>query len=63
MPQKYNITIRVSINSANGGYGGLEVSETVMVETSGFMEMCKILSQFHELGEKLKAESESKGKH
>ena len=54
--QKFNLSIRVNIFTEVGTYGGLEVSETVTIQASGFMELCKVLSQFHELGEKLKSE-------
>lgn len=36
------------------GTGGLEISDSVMLTASSFLELAGVLGQFHELGEKLR---------
>jgi hypothetical protein len=58
--QKFDIQIQVRIQeySEGGGYRGqgLEVNETVSVEASGFMDICQVLSRFHELASVIRKE-------
>ena len=56
--QKFILSIRVHIYPENGMGSGLEVSENVSIKAIGFMELCKILSAFHDLGQKIKEEKE-----
>ena len=50
---KYKLSIRVSIRPENTYSGGLEIIEELDIDAKGFMEIAKILSQFHELAEAL----------
>ena len=53
---KYNVQLNVRIHPESGGYGGLEISETVNVSADGFLSLCQILGKFHELAQKIKEE-------
>ena len=51
---RYELRIEVSISDRESGYGRLGVSETVLVNSRSFLEMAKILGQFHDLAESIK---------
>jgi hypothetical protein len=55
---KYKLNIRAEIRPTEYGCGaqGLQVSEEVDVSAENFLEMSKILGQFHDLAEKIRAE-------
>lgn len=58
MKKRYSLEIRCCINAEteHGGYTGerLEISETVKVKAENFLELCAVLSKFHELSEQMK---------
>lgn len=57
MRPKYELTVTAFIRQVEPYTGGqgLEVRETVTVEADGFLGICQILGQFHELGQRLAA--------
>ena len=53
---EYELDIQVTIRQVGGyGSGALSVSERATVPAKGFLELCQVLAQFHELAERLKA--------
>jgi hypothetical protein len=55
----YELEVRVSIRQSPGYGGALEIADRVMVPATGFLEICQVLGQFHELAESLKAAHET----
>ena len=60
--QKFNLEISITVRSVQDGRvdytNTLRVQEEVSVLTaSGFMEVAKVLGQFHDLSEKLRQET------
>lgn len=53
---KYELHINATIRQVEQGYGHgtLEIRESVTLDAASFMELSKILAQFHELAQKLK---------
>lgn len=51
-----NLRIEVNVSNANYGGGGLHLREEIEMEDTDFLEMAKILGQFHDLAEKIKRE-------
>jgi len=51
---RYELRVDVSITDTQSGYGRLAVTEAVSVNTASFLEMAKILGQFHDLAESIK---------
>jgi len=43
------LEVRVIVRNERGGYPGLEVHETVTLKPRTFLEVAKILGQFHDL--------------
>lgn len=55
--QKFRLDISVSIRQDEPYQTGyLEIRETLNLNADGFMEVAGILSRFHELAERLKAD-------
>lgn len=52
MPEKYEMQVSMYIRDSRGG--NLNVSETVSIEASSFLEIAKILGTFHDLAQSLK---------
>jgi hypothetical protein len=55
----YTLDIRVSMRQSPGYGGQLDISESIEVPATGFLEICTILGRFHELAESLKAARET----
>lgn len=57
MRPKYELTVTAFIRQVEPytGGGGLEVRETVTLEADGFLGICQVLGQFHELALRLRA--------
>jgi len=53
------VTVRVDIYQPQGG-GSINVNESFEVNDCDFIEMAKILGQFHELAKRIKSEREQK---
>jgi len=57
---KFRLYIQVRISQidqhGNERHGGIEINETKELTAGSFMELCQILSQFHELSLKLQKE-------
>jgi len=51
---RYELRVNVSIRDSEQGYGQIAVEETLPVDTASFLEMAKILGQFHDLTEAIK---------
>lgn len=55
--KRYEIEIQVSLQEKDprGGYGQdrLSISERLHVRAEGFMQVCAVLAQFHDLARKL----------
>jgi hypothetical protein len=51
---KYEMYIHIQLRDSQNG-GTLNVSESVTITASNFLELAKILGQFHELAEKIRA--------
>lgn len=58
MSNLYTLDIRVSMRQSPGYGGQLDISESVTVPASGFLEICQVLGKFHELAESLKAHNQ-----
>jgi hypothetical protein len=51
---KYIVAVNIRIQQEDRGMsGGIEVREEVQVNANGFMEICAILVQFHEVTQRL----------
>ena len=59
---RYELTVTAHIRQVEPytGGGGLEVRETVTLEADGFLGICQVLGQFHELGQRLAAAKEGR---
>lgn len=55
---EYELDINISLRSVRGYGGQLNISERVTVPATGFLELCQVLGQFHELAEALKAKKD-----
>jgi len=55
---QFELSINVTIRQNGGGY--LQVNEQLQVDASGFMEMCEVLGQFHNLAEKIRQQKAKK---
>ncbi len=53
---RYRLTVRATITDQHFG-GGLTVEETVDVRAEDFLELARILGQFHDLAQRLKVVS------
>jgi hypothetical protein len=51
-----NLRISVNVSQSNYGSGGLHLQEEIEIAEADFVEMAKILGQFHDLAEKIKRE-------
>lgn len=61
MTDKFKVEIRVTIRKLQDGYGGgygdaFSVDEQLTVDAGDFMEVAKILGQFHDLAEQLRGQ-------
>jgi hypothetical protein len=60
-PQEFTLTVRIEISKSlkGGGYTGerLTIDETVVLKPGTFLEATTILGRFHELAERVKADS------
>lgn len=58
--QKFDVQVQIRIQETTEGVGyrseGLQINETITVSAGGFVEVCAILSQFHDLAQILKEE-------
>jgi|HubBroStandDraft_3_1064219.scaffolds.fasta_scaffold421592_2 hypothetical protein len=56
------LRIEISIDAYNepGAQGNLRISETVMIDPLGFIELAQILGRFHELAAKITEEREAR---
>ena len=54
MDSKYELIVRVEIRDARVSGGGLSVQEGGQVSCETFLDIAKILGQFHELTEAIK---------
>lgn len=54
---EFELTINVSVRQVNNYNGSLQVNETVVVPAAGFLALCQVLGQFHELAESLKGKT------
>ncbi len=63
MTTKYELTITANIRQVEPYYGsaGLEVRDTVTITADGFLGVCQVLGQFHELGQRLRAAEKEGG--
>ncbi|MGH7376068.1 MAG: hypothetical protein ACREKK_01435 [Candidatus Methylomirabilales bacterium] len=59
---RYELIIIANIRQVEPytGGGGLEVRETITVEADGFLGICQVLGQFHELGQRIAAAKEGR---
>jgi hypothetical protein len=48
------VTINISIRQPALGWGQLQLNETLNMPSMGFLELCKILTKFKALADKLK---------
>ncbi len=51
-----NLRIEVNVSQSEYGSGGLHLREEIDIREGDFLEMAKILGQFHDLAEKIKRE-------
>ncbi len=51
-----NLRIEVNLVQSEYGSGGLHLREEIEIAQADFLEMAKILGQFHDLAEKIKRE-------
>lgn len=51
------LQISARIEQRGDGYGGLRIEENIEIKASDFIEMAKILGQFHDLAQKVKNEN------
>ena len=51
-----NLRIEVNVSQSSYGSGGLHLREEIEIPEADFLEMAKILGQFHDLAEKIKRE-------
>lgn len=57
---KYIVAVNIRIQQEDRGMsGGIEVREEVQVNANGFMEICAILAQFHEVTQRLQQVKEN----
>ena len=52
---RYELRLNVSLNDRQG-QDRLEISEMYVLDVDGFLEVCKVLGEFHELAQRLKRE-------
>lgn len=62
MNQTYELTIQASIRPHGNYSEGLRIEETATINASTFLELAKILGQFHDLAISLKSPSLRGGK-
>ena len=53
--KKFELSIQANIRDTQGG-GFLSVSESVDIDAMDFLEIAKILGQFHDLAQKIKTQ-------
>lgn len=53
MATSYELSIDVQIRDRSGQFGGLRVSESVVLNVTSFLELALVLGKFHELAEEL----------
>lgn len=53
---KYKLTINVSIADENNYNSALQVREEIIIKADSFMEMCKILGNFHDLAKTVRGD-------
>ena len=51
---RYELRVAVSIRDTEQGYGEINITETLGMNADSFLEMAKILGQFHDLAESIK---------
>jgi hypothetical protein len=51
---KIELRIDVSISQPPGNYQGLRLTETIVLPTRGFLEMCEILGEFQQLADRFR---------
>lgn len=55
--KEMEVSISISVRQPYGhSGGGLNVTETFTMESRSFIEVCKMIGQFQELSDKIKAE-------
>lgn len=52
-PRSFTLDMRISIRNRYSGGGGLDVSEQVNLAAADFLEVAKILGQFHDLAQQI----------
>ncbi len=58
---KFELRIDVSVRQTQPYNGGeLRIAETIEIGSAGFMDMARLLSQFHDLAERMKVENSTK---
>lgn len=59
-PNAITLQIDVRLYQPNRGSGSLSINESVELDCESFLEMSKVLAQFHDLAQSLKKGKEQK---